>query len=536
MGTSEIIETDSTACRRCRHCVRLCPVDAVRVSETVLEIDSQRCVGCGACVSGCSQAALAASPATATVSSLLDEAAPVAIIPPQTRLLLPSAEWSAWEAAILSIGFHAVEDGAPARRLLDLMYEDCLMTGESSQPSIRSSCPVIVNLIERFRPDLVDFLAPFATEYEVQARIVAEVYPGHPRSVVVAPCLGARMLTKGGESALAAVISPNDLLSILSERGAPLEAELGVESASFPGLPSGPDLALLLADLPARSDFESSAGVTHLWGCGLCLAADGGGHGLSDEQLLPLRRLTAAGGFIPRPQARKPIDAAQVIESLAAAGLSEPESRLNCTICGYATCEEQAKAVIRGNSDWSACLPMEKRRWMAADSSLHVQASIDQLTGLLNRRGLLDALERELKRARRYTRELSLAIFAVEDVDKIAGLYGKRASGRAIVLLAQLLARQAREADLFARSGFDTFVMVLPETDARAAAEIADRLREKVAATVFWLDEDVGARLVVHVGTIETRVKTATAAGVLDEVERTLNPDHDAKPTGVTEA
>ncbi len=536
MGASEIIKTDSTACRRCRHCVRLCPVDAVRVTETILEIDSQRCVGCGVCVSGCSQAALAVRAATATVFSLLDEVELVAIIPPQTRLLLPAVEWSAWEAAMVSIGFHAVEDGAPARRLLDLMYEDRSATGESSQPSIRSSCPVIVNLIERFRPDLVDFLAPFATEYEIQARIVAQLYPGHPRSVVVAPCLGARMLTERGENALAAVISPQDLMMALRERGAPLEAEIGAGGLSVSGTPSEPDLALLLAGLPTRNDFENSVGVTHLWGCGLCAAADGGGGGLSDDQLLPLRRLTAAAGFMPRPQARKTIDAAAVVESLAAAGLSEPESRLNCTICGYATCEDQAKAVIRGDSDWSACLPTEKRRWMAVDSTVHVQASIDRLTGLLNRRGLIDALERELKRARRYTRELSVAVFAVEDIDKIAGMYGRRASERAMVLLAQLLARQAREADLFARGGLDTFIMVLPETDARAAAEIAERLREKVAATIFWLDEDVGARLVVHVETMEAPAKVATAAGILDEIERVLNPDHDAKATGVTEA
>ena len=535
MGASEIIGTDSTACRRCRHCVRLCPVDAIRITETILEIDSRRCVGCGACVWGCSQAALTVPSATATVLRLLEEGELVAIVPLQTRLLLPSAEWSVWEAAMLSIGFHAVEDGAPARRLLDLMYEDRLAKGEFSQRSIRSSCPVVVNLIERFRPDLVDFLAPFATEYEVQARIVAEVYPGRPRSVVVAPCLGARRLIERGERALAAVISPNDLLRTLNERGAALGVELGVESVSVPVVPSGPDLALLLAGLPARHDFEGSVGVTDLWGCGLCLAADRGSDGLRDEQLRPLHRLTATAGFTPRPQTRKTIEAARVVESLAAAGLSKAESRLNCTICGYATCEDQAKAVIRGDSDWSACLPAEKSRWAAVDSKPHIQTSIDQLTGLLNRWGLLEVLERELKRARRYTHELSFAAFTVEGVEEIAGVYGRRASERAIVLLSQLLARQARETDLFARGGSDTFIMMLPETGAKAAAEITNRLQEKVAATVFWLEEDVGARLVVRVGTVEAPAEAATAASVIDEIERALSPDHDARAAGVTE-
>ncbi len=529
-----MIRTDSTACRRCRHCVRLCPVDAVAVTETILEIDPERCVGCGACILGCSQAALIPAPsAITTVLDLVKKQQLVAIVPRQTRLLLPTAQWPAWEAALLAIGFHAVEEGAPARRLLDLMYEDLDSNKESSPPSIRSSCPVIVNLLERFRPDLVESLAPLATEYEVQARLVAEVYPGRPRSVVVAPCLGARMLTERGESTLAAVVSPTDILAALSEQGIALEVELGAADGGILDPLSRCDLAGLLAGLPDRNDLEGSAGVTDLWGCGQCAATEVDGDGLDDEQLRSLSRLAVTSGFTSKPQTRKRIKAAQVAQSLAAGGLGEADSRLNCTICGYATCEDQARAVLRGASDWSACLPAQRRRWTAVDSNQARNVTIDRLTGLLGRRGLIDVLDTELKRARRYTHELSLAAFVVEDLDEITGAYGSRASERAMVSLAQLFGRQARETDFLARAGSDTFITILTETGAKEAAEIVERLREKVAATVFWLDEDVGARLVVRAQAMEV-LANATAPGVLDEIESALLSDHDAEASGVT--
>jgi two-component system, cell cycle response regulator len=110
---------------------------------------------------------------------------------------------------------------------------------------------------------------------------------------------------------------------------------------------------------------------------------------------------------------------------------------------------------------------------------------IDGLTGAHNRRYLTEFLDRELARAQRYDRPLTLALF---DIDRFKGIndqHGHLAGDMALRELAGLLKYGVRKDELLARYGGEEFAMVLPETTCEQAVQACERLRQLVEEFKF---------------------------------------------------
>ncbi len=107
-------------------------------------------------------------------------------------------------------------------------------------------------------------------------------------------------------------------------------------------------------------------------------------------------------------------------------------------------------------------------------------AYVDSLTGVANRARFLALAEREVARAQRYGRPLSLLVLDVDHFKRVNDGFGHVAGDAALHALGQALAGSVRASDLVGRLGGEEFGVVLPETDARAAGELAERLRLSV--------------------------------------------------------
>jgi diguanylate cyclase (GGDEF)-like protein len=105
----------------------------------------------------------------------------------------------------------------------------------------------------------------------------------------------------------------------------------------------------------------------------------------------------------------------------------------------------------------------------------------DPLTGLLNRRGFNDAVERELARARRYDRPFVLAYVDVRGMKAINDSEGHRAGDELLRQAAQLLQDSARANDVVGRLGGDEMGVLLVEQSADGAAAVRRRIETKVA-------------------------------------------------------
>lgn len=116
-------------------------------------------------------------------------------------------------------------------------------------------------------------------------------------------------------------------------------------------------------------------------------------------------------------------------------------------------------------------------------------AMLDSLTGLLNRRIILERLEDEWQRSRRYERSIALITLDIDKFKFINDGYGHAAGDRAIAAVAQLLQHMIRTVDLVGRLGGDEFLIVLPETKQDGALDVAQRL-SKAARTLSVEAED----------------------------------------------
>jgi len=111
---------------------------------------------------------------------------------------------------------------------------------------------------------------------------------------------------------------------------------------------------------------------------------------------------------------------------------------------------------------------------------LEIISETDHLTGVKNRRSLTIALEHELKRSARFGRPFAVMLVDADNLKEINDLYGHDAGDRLLKNLTRIIGETSRDSDVLARTGGDEFIVLLPETDARSAGVIAERIRKAV--------------------------------------------------------
>ncbi len=112
-------------------------------------------------------------------------------------------------------------------------------------------------------------------------------------------------------------------------------------------------------------------------------------------------------------------------------------------------------------------------------------ATHDALTNLYNRRHFIELADNEIARAMLHARPLSLCIIDVDLFKPVNDRYGHISGDEVLGQIAALLRKQARNGDIAARIGGEEFALLLPDCHAQAAHGFAERLRERIAATVF---------------------------------------------------
>ena len=113
------------------------------------------------------------------------------------------------------------------------------------------------------------------------------------------------------------------------------------------------------------------------------------------------------------------------------------------------------------------------------------QSLVDDLTRLYNVRYLYQALDAEIRRARRYGSSVSVVFMDLDGFKLVNDAYGHRAGSVTLSEIASVITISVREADVIARFGGDEFVIMLPETSAQQATQMAERVREEIAGHRF---------------------------------------------------
>ena len=117
-----------------------------------------------------------------------------------------------------------------------------------------------------------------------------------------------------------------------------------------------------------------------------------------------------------------------------------------------------------------------------SERKLRELATRDTLTGLFNRRHLLELAAPEIARARRTGEALSLVIADIDHFKRVNDSHGHDAGDQVLVHAGQVFREVCRPQDIFARWGGEEFLFLLPATGAQAASAFAERLRQAIAA------------------------------------------------------
>ncbi len=156
------------------------------------------------------------------------------------------------------------------------------------------------------------------------------------------------------------------------------------------------------------------------------------------------------------------------------------------------------------------------------------QAIIDSLTGAYNRRGLFELGRREVARAVRFRRPLSLIMFDLDHFKRVNDSFGHATGDQVLVKLIQRIRSNLRNLDLLGRYGGEEFVVLLPETSVREAYHVAERIRQAV----------MEAPLETNVGPLEISISLGVAeldeqcADLDDLIERADQALYRAKEAG----
>lgn len=161
----------------------------------------------------------------------------------------------------------------------------------------------------------------------------------------------------------------------------------------------------------------------------------------------------------------------------------------------------------------------------------HVQvlASTDGLTGLFNYRTLHERLRHEFDRSNRYGSPLSFIMLDIDLFKKVNDAYGHTQGDAVLRKVADILRESTRDVDLLARYGGDEFVVILPETQPRNGAHLAERIRSAIQKHTFHItDTDIHITISLGVATYP-HPEVKGPEDLIDRADRAL---YEAKNSG----
>ncbi|MCH2109506.1 MAG: GGDEF domain-containing protein, partial [Polyangiaceae bacterium] len=116
---------------------------------------------------------------------------------------------------------------------------------------------------------------------------------------------------------------------------------------------------------------------------------------------------------------------------------------------------------------------------------------IDGLTQIHNKRYLLEAIDRDVLRARRHERALAVLMFDIDHFKRINDTYGHLAGDHVLRELARVISERTRRDEVFARYGGEEFAILLPETSLEGAHQLGETLRRKVEGHRFVFQREL---------------------------------------------
>lgn len=546
-------------CVACLACVRVCPADAVGVEAERVWIMEDACTQCGICVPACPHEAIRASGDLARALELVASGRAAVILSAEAPAFFFPASAEQVVNACYAAGFRFVQRGVVGDELVAAEY---LRLWEDARwgTLIRSTCPVIVDMVREHYPQLVPYLAPVTTPIAAEARYLRAGYGADTQVVYAGVCLSE------GKGDVDAAITFEELAELLVRREVRVEEQprffnrIPEERRRHLSTAGGLPLEVLFEERQNSRRFRKIRGLGALESIAHAVTEDGIDLGFVDilpcegcldhplmgprEELFRRREIVDAsepprsevpvvdaqvarrveiGAVFPLEQlgSRPPVGAVEAV--LAQVGLAPNGRPWNCGACGYASCRAFAEAAVMGRTTLKSCPPYLEREAREARS----QAALDGLTGLATLRLLQDRLATEVARSKRSGEPFGVLFVDLDNFKQVNDRHGHEAGNAVLRGAAAELMAVVRNTDFAARYGGDEFVVLLVRSGTDGARVVAEKARARIEA----MGERLGyPRLItVSIGVAAFEPQNDNEADVLVAADRAL---YDAKAAG----
>ena len=397
------VYTVDANCQDCYRCVRVCPVNAIKVSGGQARIVNELCIQCGTCVRECPQSAKIIRSDLDEVKTLMASGRPIAAsIAPSFAAWLGSSLRRRLPSVLRRIGFRYVAETAEGAKYV--AEQSLSKVGQTG--NICTACPAAVHYIEKYRPEMLPNLIPVVSPMIAHGRMLKERYPGCA-VVFIGPCAAKKeeILRAENDGAVDVVLTFGELEQWIAEEGLSLEycAESGFDSnfiigdaRLFPlegGMLKTGGMECEIADtkclrlsgvheiISLFDDYESinnTDWIEPLFCKGGCIA----GPVFKNEKTLLERRRNVidfwkcskksafaaefpavihSADFTSKSGELEMVSESRIQKILEQTGKIDPSLQLNCGACGYKSCEENAIAIARGMAEPEMCIPYMRR-------------------------------------------------------------------------------------------------------------------------------------------------------------------------------
>ena len=398
----DIIHFSGVDCRDCYKCIRNCPVKAIRYSDGRAEIIKNECILCGECVVTCPQRA---DFVESTVPEIRARIAAgervVASVDPSFVSDMAVGSIEGMRETLKTLGFYDADEVAKACEVISREYERIMQEDEMDM-LISSCCPSVVMLIQRYYPDVLQYLAPVKSPMQLHGEMMKKQYPDAV-TVYIGPCY-ARTREAAHSDGVDYCITFYELREWIRE--------LGVQPTF---IERHPDDRKRARRYPRQDGLVKSMTPVPGWnrvaidGVNDCIAAlseirHGGvsktflemtaceGRCVNGPALRFNRYENRIRGTVavneysgnddfgvetdvelrlyhdPEPVMRSHPAEEDVQKVLEKLGKDTKSSSINCGGCGYATCHQMAMAICRGTAQMDMCLPYLREK---AESHSH---------------------------------------------------------------------------------------------------------------------------------------------------------------------
>jgi diguanylate cyclase (GGDEF)-like protein/PAS domain S-box-containing protein len=169
---------------------------------------------------------------------------------------------------------------------------------------------------------------------------------------------------------------------------------------------------------------------------------------------------------------------------------------------------------------------VSQRKEMEAE--LFRQASTDSLTGISNRRYFLNLAEQEMRRARRFARDMTVMMIDIDHFKNTNDTYGHATGDAVLQGVVKRAIESLRQSDSIGRVGGEEFAVLLPETGLAAAYDVADRLRQHMGERPIIADK-IAINSTVSIGVAQLGAQDSNMDDLLHRADMAL---YEAKNTG----